>query len=66
MIQLQNKISNNDHHECLFMMYCIVDGHQNGNVMKHVNAFVNEIDEIVGNLKFQIKFDSDFKNDGNK
>ncbi len=48
------------------MMYCIVDGHQNGNVMKHVNVFVNEIDEIVGNLKFQIKFDSDFKNDGSK
>jgi hypothetical protein len=47
-------------------MYCIVHGHQNGNVMKHVNVFVNEIDDIVGNLKFQIKFDGDFKNDGIK
>ncbi len=48
------------------MMYCIVDGHQNGNVMKHVNVFVNEIDEIVGILKFQIKLDSGFNNDGSK
>ncbi len=48
------------------MMYCIVDGHQNGNVMKHVNAFVNEIDEIMGIIKFQIQLDSDFNNDGSR
>jgi len=27
--------------------------HQNGNVIKHVNAFTNDIDEIMGNPKFQ-------------
>ncbi len=47
-------------------MHYIVDGHQNGNLMKHVNIFVNEIDEIMGILKFQIKLDSGFKNDGSK
>jgi hypothetical protein len=26
--------------------------------MKHVSVFMNEIDEIVGNSKFQTKFDS--------
>ncbi len=34
--------------------------------MKHVSIFINEIDEIVNNLKFQTKFDRSFKDDGNK
>jgi hypothetical protein len=34
--------------------------------MKHVSAFANEIDEIVGSPKFQIKLDSGFKDDANK
>jgi hypothetical protein len=35
--------------------------HQSGNVMKHVNASVHEIDEIVGSPKFQINLDNGFK-----
>jgi len=34
--------------------------------MKHVSAFANEIDEIVGNLEFQTDPDSGFKDDVNK
>jgi hypothetical protein len=34
--------------------------------MKHVNASTNEIDEIVGNLKFQINLDSGSKGDASK
>jgi hypothetical protein len=34
--------------------------------MKHVNAFINEIDEIVGSPKFQIDFYSGFKDDVKK
>ncbi len=31
-----------------------------------MNVFINEIDEIVSNSKFQTKFDRSFKDDGNK
>ncbi len=34
--------------------------------MKHGSAFANEIDEIVGSPKFQIKLDSGFKDDASK
>jgi hypothetical protein len=34
--------------------------------MKHVNAVINEIDEIVGSPKFQIDFDNGFKDDAKK
>jgi len=34
--------------------------------MRHVSVFINEIDEIVGNSKFQTKFDKSSKDDGNK
>jgi hypothetical protein len=34
--------------------------------MKHVSAFANEIDEILGNLEFQTDLDNDFKDDVNK
>jgi hypothetical protein len=34
--------------------------------MKHVNAFANEIDEIVGNPKFQIDLDRGSKDDASK
>jgi hypothetical protein len=34
--------------------------------MKHVNAFANEIDEIVGTPKFQTYLDSGYKDDVNK
>ncbi len=27
--------------------------HQNGNLIKHVNAFTNDIDEVMGDPKFQ-------------
>jgi len=40
--------------------------HQSGNVIKHGSAFANEIDEIVGSPKFQIKLDSGFKDDASK
>jgi hypothetical protein len=45
--KIANGISSNDHHECPF--YDALDGwwHQSENVMKHVNAFANEIDEIM-------------------
>jgi hypothetical protein len=64
--KIANGISSNDHHECPF--YDALDSwwHRSGNVMKHVNAFINEIDEIVGSPKFQIDFDSGFKDDAKK
>ncbi len=34
--------------------------------MKHVSAFANEIDEIVGNLEFQTDPNNSFKDDVNK
>jgi len=34
--------------------------------MKHVNAFANEIDEIVGTPKFQTYLDSGYKDVVNK
>jgi hypothetical protein len=34
--------------------------------MKHVNASVNEIDEIMGSPSFQIEFDSGLKDDDSK
>jgi len=64
--KIANEILGNDHHECLF--YDALDSwwHQNKNVMKDMSVFMNEIDEIVGNSKFQTKFDKSFKDDGNK
>jgi hypothetical protein len=61
-----NEILGNDHHECPF--YDALDSwwHQNKNVMKHMNVFINEIGEIVSNSKFQTKFDRSSKDDGNK
>jgi hypothetical protein len=61
-----NGISGNDHRECPF--YDALDSwcHRNGNVMKHVSASANEIDEIVGNPKFQIDLDSGSKDDVSK
>jgi hypothetical protein len=32
--------------------------HQNGNVIKHVNAFTNDIDEVMGDPKFQFFLDN--------
>jgi hypothetical protein len=37
-----------------------------GNLMKHVNAFANEIDEIVGSPKFQTYIDNGSKDDVSK
>ncbi len=47
-------------------LWCIGWWHQNINMLKHVNVFTNEIDEIVSNTKFQIQFDSGPKDDGIK
>ncbi len=44
----------------LSMMHWIVGGIKGGNVMKHVNDFANEIDEIVDSLEFQTDPDSGF------
>jgi hypothetical protein len=64
--KIANGISSNDHDECPF--YDALDSwwHQSGNVMKHGSASANEIDEIVGSPKFQIKPDSAFKDDASK
>jgi hypothetical protein len=64
--KITNAISGNDHREYPF--YDALDSwwHQNGNVMKHVNAFTHEIDEIVGSPKFQINLDNGFKDDACK
>jgi hypothetical protein len=64
--KIANGISSNDHHERPF--YDALDSwwHQSGNVMKHVSASANEIDEIVGNKKFQINLDGGFKDDDSK
>jgi hypothetical protein len=35
-------------------------------MLKHVNVFANEIDEIVSNTKFQIQIDSGPEDDGIK
>jgi len=35
-------------------------------MLKHVNVFTNEIDEIVNNTRFQIQFDNGPKDDGIK
>jgi hypothetical protein len=40
--------------------------HQNGNVMKHVSASANEIDEIVGSPEFQTNLDSGSRGDASK
>ncbi len=50
------RILGNDHHECPF--YDALDSwwHHSGNVMKDVNVFANEIEEIVGSLKPLSKF----------
>ncbi len=47
--KIANGILVNDHYNCPF--YDALDNWWNwsGNVMKHVSAFANEIDEIVGN-----------------
>ncbi len=64
--KIANGISSNDRHECPF--YDALDSwwHWSGNVMKHVNAFANEIDEIVGTPKFQTYLDSGYKDVVNK
>jgi hypothetical protein len=64
--KIANGISSNDCHECAF--YDALDSwwHQIENVMKHVNASINEIDEIVGSPKFQIDFDNGSKDDVKK
>jgi hypothetical protein len=64
--KITNEILGNDCHEYPF--YDALDSwwHQNKNVMKHVSIFINEIDEILSNSKFQTKFDRSFKDDGNK
>jgi hypothetical protein len=64
--KITNEILDNDHHECLFNDALDSWWHQNKNVMKHVNVFINEIDEIVNNSKFQTKFDKSSKDDDNK
>jgi hypothetical protein len=64
--KIANGILGNDHHECPF--YDALDSWwgRSGNVIKHVSAFANEIDEIVGSPKFQINLDSVFKDDVSK
>jgi hypothetical protein len=64
--KITNGISSNDRHGCPF--YDALDSwwHRSGNVMKHVSAFANEIDEIAGNPKFQTNLDIGFKDDVNK
>ncbi len=61
--KITNGISSN---ECPF--YDALDSwwHQSRNVMKHVNVSINEIDESVNNLKFQIDLDNGSKGDANK
>jgi hypothetical protein len=61
--KLQNGISHNDWNECPF--YHTLDNwwRQSENVMKHMNDFVDEIDEIMGSPKFQTKFHNGFKDD---
>jgi hypothetical protein len=56
--KIANGISSNDCHE--FPFYDALDSwwHRSENVMKHVNASINEIDEIVGSPNFQIDFDN--------
>ncbi len=46
--KIANGILGNDRHECPFYDALNSWQHQNGNVMKHVSASANEIDEIVG------------------
>ncbi len=64
--KITNGISSNDCDECPF--YDTLNGwwHQSGDVMKHVNAFMNEIDEIVNNPKFQTDLDDGSRGDANK
>jgi hypothetical protein len=64
--KIVNGISINDCHESPF--YDALDSwwHRSENVKKHVNVFVNEIDEIVGSLNFQIDFDNGSKDDVKK
>jgi len=44
--KIANGIFDNDCHECLFYATLNSWWHQSGNVMKHVSAFANEIDEL--------------------
>ncbi len=64
--KITNEILENDHHEWPFNDALDSWWHQNKNVMKHVNVFINEIDEIVNNSKFQTKFNKSSKDDDNK
>ncbi len=50
--KVANESLGNDCHECPFCD--ALDGwwHQSGNVMKHENAFANEIEKVIGNPKF--------------
>jgi hypothetical protein len=64
--KIANGISGNDRHECPSYDALNSWWHQSGNVMKHVNASANEIDEIVGSPKFQTNFNSGSKDDVSK
>jgi hypothetical protein len=64
--KITNEILENDHREWPFNDALDSWWHQNKNVMKHVNVFINEIDEIVNNSKFQTKFNKSSKDDDNK
>jgi len=50
--KITNGISSNDCHECPFYDALNSWWHQSGNVMKHISASINEIDEIVNSPKF--------------
>jgi hypothetical protein len=54
-LNITNRISNNDHHECPFYDALNNWWYQNENVMKHVIAFTNGSDEVVNSLKLQVK-----------
>jgi hypothetical protein len=62
--KIANGILGNAHHECPF--YDALDScwHRSGNVMKDVNVFANEIEEIVGSPKSKVDFDSVSKDEG--
>jgi hypothetical protein len=49
--KVANQTLGNDRHECPF--YDALDSwwHQRGDVIKHVSAFANEIEKVIGNPK---------------
>jgi hypothetical protein len=46
--KITNKILNNDRHECPFYDALVVGKIKSGNVVKHVNIYVNETKEVIG------------------